>query len=183
MGRLILFPFFYQKFHSNNNYLAKVVNIIQEICSMVTRLHSSLCSHFSRETKQEDIGGFSFQSSLWGKKKKNTMQSCVIFIYEAKTGTGDLIIYKKKRWTWNSGGKKMYGEEIKGKWRRKICSLWLSIVTMKSPQHFINNKCLENGYKIIWIIKCCHMLFKILEYLLKCDKLYFFKFNPHKREI
>ena len=64
MGRLILFPFFYQKFHSNNNYLAKVVNIIQEICSMVTRLHSSLCSHFSRETKQEDIGGFSFQSSL-----------------------------------------------------------------------------------------------------------------------
>ena len=54
---------------------------------------------------------------------------------------------------------------------------------MKSPQHFINNKHLENGYKIIWIIKCCHMLFKILEYLLKCDKLYFFKFNPRKREI
>ena len=27
------------------------------------------------------------------------------------------------------------------------------------------------------------MLFKVLEYLLKCDKLYFFKFNPRKREI
>lgn len=24
------------------------------------------------------------------------MQACVIFIYEAKTGTGDLIIYKKR---------------------------------------------------------------------------------------
>lgn len=176
----MLFPFFhkfYQKFHSKNNYLAKVVNIIQEICSMVTRLHSSLCSHFSRESKQEDIGGFSFQSSL--RKKKKTVQSCVIFIYAAKTGTGVLIIYKKKkRWTLNSG--KIYGEQIKGKKRCKIYSLWLNIVTMKSPQFFINNKCLGNGYKIIWVIKRCHMLFKILEYLLKCDKVYSFKFNPHK---
>ena len=63
---------------------------------MVTKLHSSLSSHFSRESKQEDIGGFSSQSSLWEKKNKTTMQSCIIFIYEAKTGTGDLIIYKKR---------------------------------------------------------------------------------------
>ena len=183
MGRLILFPFFYQKFHSNNNYLAKVVNIIQEICSMVTRLHSSLCSHFSRETKQEDIGGFSFQSSLWGKKKKkHNAIMCHLHLWSQNRNRWSYYLQKKEV-NMEQWGEKMYGEEIKGKWRRKIYSLWLSIVTMKSPQHFINNKCLENGYKIIWIIKCCHMLFKILEYLLKCDKLYFFKFNPHKREI
>ena len=42
------------------------------------------------------------------------MQLCVIFIYEAETGTGDLIIYKN-RGEHGTVGKKMYGEEIKGK--------------------------------------------------------------------
>lgn len=175
----MLFPFFhkfYQKFHSKNNYLAKVVNIIQEICSMVTRLHSSLCSHFSRESKQEDIGGFSFQSSLRKKKKKQCNHVSSSFMQPKEEQV--LLFTKKKRWTLNSG--KIYGEQIKGKKRCKIYSLWLNIVTMKSPQFFINNKCLGNGYKIIWVIKRCHMLFKILEYLLKCDKVYSFKFNPHK---
>lgn len=166
MGKLImLFPFFhkfYQKFHSNNNYLAKVLNIIQEICSTVTRLHSSLSSHFSRESKQEDIGGFSFQSPLWGKKKQNNAIMCHLHLWSQNRNRWPYYL-QKKGWTWNSG--KMYGEQIKGKRRCKIYSLWLNIVTMKSPQHFINTKRLENGYKIIWIIKCCHMLFKILEYL------------------
>ena len=161
----MLFPFFhkfYQKFHSNNNYLAKVVNIIQEICSTVTRLHSSLSSHFSRESKQEDIGGFSSQSSLWEKKKNNNAIMYHFHLWSQNRNRWSYYL-QKKRWTWNSG--KMYGEQIKGNRRCKIYSLWLSIVTMKSPQHFINNKHLENGYKIIWIIKRCHMLFKILEYL------------------
>lgn len=99
MGKLImLFPFFhkfYQKFHSKNNYLAKVVNIIQEICSMVTRLHSSLCSHFSRESKQEDIGGFSFQSSLREKKKQcNHVSSSFM---QPKQEQVFLLFTKKKR--------------------------------------------------------------------------------------
>ena len=42
------------------------------------------------------------------------MQLCVIFIYEAETGTGDLIIYKN-RGEHGTVGIKMYGEEIKVK--------------------------------------------------------------------